>query len=91
MATTTPTILDLQDISEVAIIESAGEVNRHLALGWLLLGLSSNQFAENGFTLRYHLGWRRSLGEVRRGKSDMEAWLSEQSGRADPAQPIERV
>lgn len=76
MATTAPTTLDLQDIAEVGIFTSASEVNRHLALGWLLLGLSSNQYSENGYTLNYHLGWRQSLGETKRAESDIDAWVN---------------
>jgi hypothetical protein len=79
MVTTVPTTLDLQDIAEVAVFASSSQVNRHLALGWLLLGLSSNHHSEHGYTLNYHLGWRRSLGETKRAESDMDAWLNEQN------------
>jgi hypothetical protein len=86
MPTTVPTTLDLQDIGEVATFASASEVNRHLALGWLLLGLSSNQHSEHGYTLNFHLGWRRSLGEAKRAESDMAAWLNEQGKAVESAQ-----
>lgn len=79
MVTTVPTTLDLQDIAEVAVFTSTSEVNRHLALGWLLLGLSSNHHSEHGYTLGYHLGWPRSLGETKRAPSDFEAYLNEQA------------
>lgn len=79
MLTKSPTTIDLQDIAEVGIFTSAGEVNRHLALGWLLLGLSSNQYSENGYTLNYHLGWRHSLGEIQRAESDMDTYLNQRN------------
>lgn len=65
---------------------SAREVNRHLALGWLLLGLSSDQHSEHGYTMKYHLGWRRSLGETKRAESDMDVWLNEQDKAVESAQ-----
>jgi hypothetical protein len=71
--------LDLQEISQVINLQSSSEVNRHLALGWVLLGLSSNQHSEHGYTLSYHLGWQRNLGEPQRADSDMEAWLKDDS------------
>ena len=86
MTTTVPITLDLQDIAEVATFASAREVNRHLALGWLLLGLSSNQHSEHGYTMSYHLGWRRSLGETKRAESAMDAWLNEQDKAVESAQ-----
>ena len=86
MTTTVPITLDLQDIAKVATVASAREVNRHLALGWLLLGLSSNQHSEHGYTMSYHLGWRRSLGETKRAESAMDAWLNEQDKAVESAQ-----
>lgn len=89
MVTTVPTTLDLQDIAEVAVFASTNQVNRLLALGWLLLGLSSDHHSEHGYTLNYHLGWRRSLGETKRTESDMDAWLNEQGKSVESAQERE--
>ena len=79
--------LDLQDIAEVAIVTSASEVNRLIDAGWLLLALSSDQYAEHGYQVKYHLGWRRSLGEIKRVKTDRETWLSEKHSDANDASP----
>ena len=50
-----------QDIVQVVETTSTGEVNRRLALGWVILGLSSSQYMEST-SLHYHLGWRGNLG-----------------------------
>ena len=77
MSTTAPMSPDLQDIAEVVGVTSTDEVNRYLALGWRLLGLASNQYSEHGYTLTYHLGWRRDLGEPQRTETDMALWIKE--------------
>lgn len=77
MSTTAPMSPDLQDIAEVVGVKSTNEVNRYLALGWRLLGLASDQHSEHDYTLTYHLGWRRDLGEPQRAETDMELWLKE--------------
>lgn len=55
--------LDLQEIAHVAEATGAEDVNAHLALGWIIIGMSSTQHSEHGFLLTYHLGWQESLGE----------------------------
>lgn len=79
------TLVDFQDIAEVTMITCADEVNRNLVLGWMLMGLSSNQYSEHGYTLTYHLGWRKSLGEPKRADSNMDAWLKERSSGIESA------
>lgn len=74
MSIAPPAPLDLQEISQVIHLHSSSEVNRHLALGWVLLGLSSNQHSEHGYSLIFHLGWKRTLGEPQRAESDLESW-----------------
>jgi hypothetical protein len=54
----------LQDIAQVVQTTSTDEVNRYLALGWQMIGLSTSQYMEST-SMHYHLGWRASRGAPR--------------------------
>jgi hypothetical protein len=61
--TQSSTKLDPQDIARVATAEWVTDVNKYLDLGWVIIGMASSQHSEHGFSLTYHLGWPRKLGE----------------------------
>lgn len=63
METTPSSKLDPQDIARVSTATDPEDVNAHLSLGWVIIGMASSQHSEHGFSLTYHLGWPRSLGE----------------------------
>lgn len=55
---------DFESIVEVLDVNDAEKTNRHLKLGWVLLNVESNQYAEHGWSTSYALGWKKELGET---------------------------
>ncbi|WP_157955210.1 hypothetical protein [Halomonas denitrificans] len=53
-----------QDVVEVLEFEYNDKVNRHLAKGWVLLGVYSIQYSDHGFCPRYSVGWIKQNGQV---------------------------
>ncbi|EGW22227.1 hypothetical protein [Methylobacter tundripaludum] len=53
------------DIVSVLEFESYDKINRHLTLGWILLGVFSIQYSEHGYTSRYSIGWSRKNGDIK--------------------------
>lgn len=49
-----------QDIVQIVETTSTADVNRYLALGWVMLGLSSSQYMEST-SMHYHLAGAASL------------------------------
>lgn len=69
-----------QDISCVAEASNATTVNNYLSLGWVIMGTSSSQYSEHGYSFKYHLAWPKNLGEV---KHPAKTGLLEDDGQSD--------
>jgi len=84
--------LDPQDIARVAQVQTKEDVNTYLEKGWIIIGMSSEHHSEHGFTLKYHLGWDRNLGETPEipltGWRKFIAESKEREANADPDNPF---
>ena len=53
---------NLSTIGEVFESTHYRDINQYLGLGWIIIGVGSDQYAENGYSLRYSVGWPNDLG-----------------------------
>jgi hypothetical protein len=82
--------LDPQDIGAVARTWNTEHVNKYLSCGWVITALVNTQTGPESFSLHYHLGWPRHLGEVKQpdlglsfGKSRLPDGTTPQVGDND--------
>jgi len=69
------------DIIQIKEIAFSDKVNRHLNIGWILLGISSNQYSEHGYSLSYSVGWPKTNGAIKEPEKTEEEIELEQWGK----------
>ncbi len=68
------------DIIQIKEIDSPEKVNRHLDIGWVLLGTASNQYSDHGYNLSYSIGWPKFNGAIEEPEKteseiELEQWV----------------
>lgn len=58
--------MDSSNISHVTHLSSQDEINKHLSVGWVILGVAPGQYQEDGMAyILYSLGWPSEKGDIK--------------------------
>lgn len=63
---------DISDVIKIFESNSFEETNKYLCIGWVLLGVFSIQYSENGYCANYSIGWLKANGNIKYPEKEKE-------------------